>query len=216
VADKTENTSPEEEFELSPEESEAEEEFSLNDPPEDGLTRRWYVLHAYSGRETAVRNMLLSQVQQKNLEHLICNAFVPIEQVEVIKGGQKRISKQKCFPGYVLLQLPEHPETYPDLWMIIRETPSILGFIGSKNVPVPLEDEEVQHILEVVRGERERPKVKIDFEKGERIRIVEGPFANFFGNIEEIDTERNILKVSVEIFDRQTSVEVEHWQIEQI
>jgi transcriptional antiterminator NusG len=216
VADTTRNTNPDEELEHSPEEQEVEEEFTLNEPPEDGLKRNWYVLHAYSGRETAVRDMLLAQVQQQNLEHLICNAFVPIEQVEVIRGGQKRISKQKCFPGYVLLQLPEHPETYPELWTIIRETPSILGFIGSKNVPVPLEDHEVQQILEVVRGERERPKVKIDFEKGERIRINEGPFANFFGNIEEIDLERNVLKVSVEIFDRQTTVEVEHWQIEQI
>jgi len=216
VADTTQNSTPYEEFELSPKEEEAEKGFSLNTPPEDGLNRRWYVLHAYSGRETSVRDMLLAQAQQKNLEHLICNAFVPIEQVEVVRGGQKRVSKQKCFPGYVLLQLPEHPETYPELWAIIRDTPSILGFIGSKNVPVPLEDEEVNQILEVVRGERERPKVKISFDKGERIRINEGPFANFFGNIEEIDSDRNILKVSVEIFDRQTTVEVEPWQIEQI
>ncbi len=163
-----------------------------------------------------MREMLLARAQQMENPDWLTNVFVPIEQVEVVRGGEKRISKHKCFPGYVLVQLPEHPENYPELWHMIKETPSITGFIGSRNAPVPLEDGEVQSIIEVVRGERERPKPKLDFDVGERVRINDGPFANFLGRIEEINAERGIVRVMVEIFERQTSVEVEFWQVEQI
>lgn len=196
--------------------SPADEMIQLREPPDDGIKRRWYVLHAHSGQETAVKDMLLARRDQLSNPDLITNVFVPIEQVEVVRSGQKRISKHKCFPGYVLLQLPEHPEKYPDLWHMIQETPNVSGFIGPRNAPAPLEDSEVQAILEVVRGERERPKPKLDFAVGERVRICDGPFANFLGRIEEIDNERGTVKVMVEIFERQTSVEVEFWQIEQI
>jgi len=188
----------------------------LREPPADGITRRWYALHAHSGQESAVREMLLSRAQQLENPDLLTNVFVPIEQVEVVKSGQKRMSKHKCFPGYVLVQLPEHPEKYADLWHMIKDTPSVTGFIGSRTVPVPLDDTEVQSIIEVVRGERERPKPKLDFEVGERVRINDGPFANFLGKIEEINAERSVVKVMVEIFERQTNVEVEFWQVEQI
>lgn len=188
----------------------------LREPPEDGIPRRWYALHAHSGQESTVREMLLSRAQQLEKPDLLTNVFVPIEQVEVVRSGQKRMSKHKCFPGYVLVQLPEHPEKYADLWHMIKETPSVTGFIGSRTVPVPLEDTEVQSIIEVVRGERERPKPKLDFEVGERVRINDGPFANFLGKIEDINAERSIVKIMVEIFERQTSVEVEFWQVEQI
>ncbi len=198
------------------ESSSPEKEFQLRDVPQDGIKRRWYVLHAHSGQEGAVKEMLLARSQQLENPELLVNVFVPIEQVEVTRGGQKRVSRHKCFPGYVLVQLPERPETYADLWHMIKDTPSVTGFIGSRNAPVPLEDSEVQSIIEVVRGERERPKPKLEFEVGERIRITEGPFANFLGKIEEIDPDRGIVKVMVEIFERQTSVEVEFWQVEQI
>ena len=192
------------------------ESVQLREVPDDGIARRWYALHAHSGQESTVREMLLSRAQQIDNPNLLANVFVHIEQVEVNRGGQKRMSKHKCFPGYVLVQLPEHPEQYADLWHMIKETPSVTGFIGSRTVPVPLEDSEVQSIIEVVRGERERPKPKLDFEVGERVRINDGPFANFLGKIEEINGERSIVKVMVEIFERQTSIEVEFWQVEQI
>ena len=198
------------------EEEVVNESVQLREPPDDGISRRWYALHAHSGQESAVREMLLSRAQQIDNPDLLTNVFVPVEQVEVVRSGQKRLSKHKCFPGYVLVQLPEHPEKYADLWHMIKETPSVTGFIGSRTVPVPLEDEEVQSIIEVVRGERERPKPKLDFEVGERVRINDGPFANFLGRIEEINAERSVVKVMVEIFERQTSVEVEFWQVEQI
>ena len=188
----------------------------LREPPDDGIPRRWYALHAHSGQESTVREMLLSRAQQIDNPDLLTNVFVPIEQVEVVRAGQKRMSKHKCFPGYVLVQLPEHPEQYAELWHMIKETPSVTGFIGSRTVPVPLENSEVQSIIEVVRGERERPKPKLDFEVGERVRINDGPFANFLGKIEEINAERSVVKVMVEIFERQTNIEVEFWQVEQI
>lgn len=202
---------------IPPEEiSQEDDNLQLREAPDDGIKRRWYVLHAHSGQEGAVKEMLLARAQQLENPELLTNVFVPIEQVEVVRAGQKRVSKHKCFPGYVLVHLPEHPENFADLWHMIKDTPSVTGFIGSRNTPAPLEDSEVQAIIEVVRGERERPKPKLDFEVGERIRINDGPFANFLGKIEEIDAERGIVKVMVEIFERQTSVEVEFWQVEQI
>lgn len=198
--------------ELSPEEV----DLQLREVPQDGIKRRWYVLHAHSGQEGAVKEMLLARAQQLENPQWLVNVFVPIEQVETMRSGQKRVSKHKCFPGYVLVQLPEHPEKNAELWHMIKDTPSVTGFIGSRNTPVPLEDGEVQSIIEVVRGERERPKPKLEYEVGERIRIIDGPFANFLGLIEEIDADRAVVKVMVEIFERQTSVEVEFWQVEQI
>lgn len=139
-----------------------------------------------------------------------------MEEVAEIKSGEKKISKRKFFPGYVLVQLPEHPERNAELWQMIKETPGVSGFIGSRTVPVPLDNAEVNAILEEVRGDRERPKPKVDFEHGERVKIIDGPFSNFLGNVDEVNVERGTLKVMVEIFERLTSVEVEFWQVEKI
>ncbi len=184
--------------------------------PDDGIRRRWYALHAYSGQEGAVKKNLLANAQQEGLEHLIQEILVPMEEVAEIKSGEKRISKRKFFPGYVLVRLPEHPERNPDLWHLIKNTSGVSGFIGARAAPVPLDDSEVQAIIEEVRGERERPRPKVAFEEGERVKIIDGPFANFMGNIDEINEERGKLKVMVEIFERLTSVEVEFWQVEKM
>jgi transcriptional antiterminator NusG len=183
---------------------------------DDGIKRRWYALHAYSGQEGNVRKNLIKHAEQAGLLNLITDVLVPMEQVAEIKSGEKKISKRKFLPGYVLLRLPEHPEKHADLWHMIMETPGISGFIGTKNCPVPLANDEVQAIIEETRGERERPKPKVQFEHGERVKIIEGPFSNFLGNIDTIDAERGRLKVMVEIFERLTSVEVEFWQVEKI
>jgi transcription termination/antitermination protein NusG len=201
------------------EEEEAEdtrEMLELREVPDDGLTRRWYAIHSHSGQESNVRQMLLAGAEQLDNPDLITNVFVPMEKVTEVRGGSTRTAQHKFFPSYVLLQLPEHPEQYPDLWHLIRETTGVTGFIGSRNHPVPLEDEEVNAIIEVIRGERERPKPKVAFEKGERIKIIDGPFANFLGRIDEINAERGTMKVMVEIFERLTSIEVEFWQVEQV
>jgi len=183
---------------------------------DDGIKRRWYAIHAHSGQEGNVRRNLMVLAELEDLTSKIANVLVPMEKVAEIKSGQKRISKRKFFPGYVLVQLPEHPEKDADLWHKIKDTPGVTGFIGSRHEPVPLEDAEVQAILEEIRGERERPKPKVKFEDGERVKIIDGPFANFLGNIDEINPDRGKLKIMVEIFERLTSVEVEFWQVEKM
>jgi len=185
-------------------------------PVDDGIKRRWYAIHAHSGQEGNVRKNLLAMAEQAGIIHLISNVLVPMEEVAEIKAGQKKVSKRKFFPGYVLVHLPEHPERQPELWHLIKEVPGVTGFIGSRTVPVPLEDAEVNAILEELRGERERPKPKVKFEQGERVKIIDGPFANFLGSIDEMNLERGKLKVMVEIFERLTSVEVEFWQVEKV
>lgn len=206
-----------EEAPLDGEESPEEEAPPLIKPiPDDGIRRRWYAIHALSGQEGNVKKSLLVLAEQAGLSDLMPNVLVPMEEVAEIKSGQKRVSKRKFFPGYVLVQLPEHPERSPELWHLIKETPGVTGFIGSRTAPVPLEDAEVTAIVEEIRGERERPKPKVQFDIGERVKIVDGPFSNFLGNIDEINGERGKLKVLVEIFERLTSVEVEFWQVEKM
>lgn len=194
----------------------ATEELAIVPPPDDGIVRRWYALHAHSGQEAAVRQMLLTGAQQKGLGHLVTNVLVPMERVAEMRSGEKKVSKRKFFPGYVLAQLPEHPERHAELWHLIKDTPGVTGFIGSRNAPVPLEESEVLAIVEVARGERERPKPKVSFQTGDRVKIIEGPFANFLGSIAEINHENGTMKVMVEIFERLTSIEVEFWQVEQV
>lgn len=188
----------------------------LPTPKDDGIKRRWYALHAYSGQEGNVKKNLEIRAQQVGLQDLIGEILIPTEEVTEIKAGEKKVSKRKAFPGYVLIQLPPHPERNPELWHMINETPGVTGFIGPKNAPNALDDSEVRGIIEEMRGERERPKPKVRFETGERVKIIDGPFSNFLGNIDEINDERGTVKVMVEIFERLTSVEVEFWQVEKI
>ncbi len=194
----------------------AEEPQLIKEPPADGIKRRWYAIHAHSGQEGSVQQSLLARAAQANMQAQITNVLVPMEEVAEFRSGEKKLSKRKFFPGYVLVQLPEHPEKNADLWHLIKDTPGVTGFIGSRTEPVPLEDSEVIALVEEIRGERERPRPKLSFEVGERVKITEGAFANFMGNIGEINEERGKVKVMIEIFERQTSVEVDFWQVEKI
>ena len=195
---------------------ESQGELTLRPVPDDGLERRWYALHVYSGQEAGVKNMLLQGAEKMGLADQITNVLVPIERVAEVRAGEKKVSKRKFFPGYVLIQLPRNPEKYAELWQLIKDTPGVSGFIGSKTAPVPLDDSEVGAIIEVANGERERPRPKVAFSDGERVKIIDGPFANFLGTIASISPEDGTLKVQVEIFERLTSIEVEFWQVEQI
>jgi transcriptional antiterminator NusG len=199
------------------------EEIEYEDPrdnpiyvKDDGVERKWYALHAYSGQEGTVRRNLWAVAEQDGVDEHIGAILVPMEEVAEVKSGEKKISKRKFFPGYVLVQLTPHPEKNPELWQTINECPGVSGFIGSKRMPVPLEDREVAAILEELRGERQRPRPKVNFELNERVKIIDGPFANFLGNVDAIDAERGRLRVMVEIFERLTSVEVEYWQVEKM
>ena len=186
------------------------------DAPDDGLTRRWYAVHVHSGQEASVQRTLVAQAEVEGLSELIINVLVPMEEVVEFKSGEKKVTKRKCFPGYLLAQLPEHPERYADLWHLIKETHGVTGFIGSRNEPVPLEDSEVMELVQEISGERERPRARVNFDIGERLKIIDGAFANFFGNVSEINEERGKMKVMIEIFERETSVEVEFWQVEKL
>ena len=196
--------------------AEPEETPLIKEPPADGIKRRWYAVHAHSGQEGAVQASLLARAEQAGMQAQITNVLVPMEEVAEFRSGEKKLSKRKFFPGYVLVQLPEHPEKNADLWHLIKDTPGVTGFIGSRTEPVPLDDGEVKALVEEIKGERERPRPKLSFEVGERVKINEGAFANFMGNIGEINEERGKVKVMIEIFERQTSVEVDFWQVEKI
>jgi len=185
-------------------------------PVDDGIKRRWYALHAYSGQESNVMKNLLVHAELAGVRDLIGQVLVPVEEVAEIRSGEKKVSRRKSYPGYVFIQLPVHPERHAELWHMIKEVPGVSGFIGSRTAPVPMEDAEIQAIIEEQRGERERPKPKMKFEQGERVKIIDGPFSNFLGNIDEIHHDSGKLKVMVEIFERLTSVEVEFWQVEKI
>lgn len=197
-------------------EEDPESKLQLRPVPEDGIRRRWYAVHAHSGQEGNVREMLLQGSESLGLADMVCNVLVPMEQVTELRSGEKKLTSRKFFPGYVLVQLPEHPERNAELWQLVKETPGVTGFIGSRNIPIPLEDEEVMAIVEVIRGERERPKIKVAFDSGDQVKIIDGPFANFLGKIFEVNAERGNMKVQVEIFERLTNVEVEFWQVEKV
>ncbi len=187
----------------------------LKPVPDDGIVRRWYALHVLTAKEYEVCDKLLKLAKQRGMENLVVNAFVPKQKVAEVRGGVQKVKEQKCFPGYILVQLPEHPEKYPELWSMIKEVPGVTGFVSSRrNAPTPLSDEEVEEIISIMVGEQEPPKPKLEFAVGDKVKIVEGPFANFTGVIEEINQERGTMKVSVEIFNRATTIEVETWQAE--
>lgn len=183
--------------------------------PQDGIPRRWYALHVLTTKEYEVCEKLKWGAKQRGIEDWVVNVLVPKERVTERRGGTPKVVEHKCFPGYILVQLPEHPEQYPELWSLIRETQGITGFVSSRrNVPTPIPDEEVEGIIAIMTGEQEAPKPKLEFSVGDRVKIVEGPFSNFVGRIEEINVDRSTLKISVEIFSRTTTIEVESWQVE--
>lgn len=179
-------------------------------PNEEDAEMRWYVIHAHSGHENKVRQTLESRAKQEHVEHLVAQIIVPTEEVAEVKGGKKRITSRKIFPGYVLIEMKLTHKT----WYLIRNTSGVTGFIGSGKIPTPLEPEEVESIFEQMRGEQKKPKPKVSFEKDEKVKIIEGPFTNFMGYVDEVNPERGKLKVMVEIFERLTPVELEFWQVE--
>jgi transcription termination/antitermination protein NusG len=176
------------------------------------MAKRWYVLHTYTGHEDRVKENLLKLVATKNLTDKIFNVLVPTEEVVEIKNNKKKVYTRKFFPGYVLVEM----EMDEQVWGVIRTTPGITGFLGG-TTPVPLPEEEIVKILDLSNREHTaKPKPAIMFEKNENVRIIEGPFANFAGIVEEVNMERGKLKVMVTIFGRATPVELDFLQVEKI
>lgn len=176
------------------------------------MAMRWYVLHVYSGFEKKVAESIREQARQKGMEDSFEEVLVPTEEVVEMRRGQKINSERKFFPGYVLLKMDLDDET----WHLVKDTPKVTGFLGSRGKPAPITEAEATRILRQVQEGVERPKPSIIFEIGEQVRVSDGPFTSFNGMVEEVDEERARLKVSVSIFGRSTPVELEYTQVEKL
>jgi transcriptional antiterminator NusG len=174
---------------------------------------RWYVVHAYSGYEKKVAAAIKDRVILNGMEDSIGDILVHTEEVVEIKGGQRRKSERKFFPGYVLVQM----ELNDDSWHMVKATPRVLGFIGGKaDMPAPITDKEADAILQRVQDSEDKPRPKTIFEAGEVVRVIDGPFNDFNGVVEEVNYEKSRVRVSVSIFGRNTPVELEFVQVEKI
>jgi transcriptional antiterminator NusG len=173
--------------------------------------KRWYVVHAYSGFENYVKQALTERIQLDAVEYKFGDILVPTEEVVELRGGQKRKSERKFFPGYVLVEMEMDDQT----WHLVRSTPKVLGFIGgTSDKPAPITPKEAEIILQRVTESSDKPKPKVLFEIGEVVRVTDGPFADFNGVVEEVNYEKNRLRVAVLIFGRSTPVELQFDQVE--
>jgi transcriptional antiterminator NusG len=179
--------------------------------PELITGKRWYVVHAYSGFEKSVQRALQDRIRRAGMEDKFGQILVPVEEVVEMKGGQKAISERKFFPGYVLVEM----EMTDDTWHLVKNTAKVTGFIGgTATKPTPISEKEVQNILHQIQEGVEKPRPKVLFEVGEAVRVREGPFADFHGNVEEVNYDKNKLRVSVTIFGRSTPVELDFSHVE--
>ncbi|RDH88037.1 MAG: transcription termination/antitermination protein NusG [endosymbiont of Escarpia spicata] len=175
------------------------------------MSMRWYVVHAYSGFEARVQTSLAERIERFGMEDKFGEVLVPTEEVVEMRAGQQRKSERKFFPGYVLVQMEMTDET----WHLVKDCPKVLGFIGGTgDRPAPITDKEADAILQRVQEGVEKPRPKVLFEPGEVVRVVDGPFNDFSGVVEEVDYEKSRLKVSVLIFGRSTPVDLEFGQVE--
>jgi transcriptional antiterminator NusG len=174
--------------------------------------KNWYVVHTQTGLEEKVKTALENRITAQKLGDFITKVIIPTEQVSEVRSGKKRISQRKFFPGYLLVEMELNEDTY----FLVRKTPGVTGFIGLGKKPMPLPQQEVDDILKRTEETQVKPSPKTIFEKGEQIRVNEGPFVNFNGTIEEIHPEKGKLKVNVSIFGRATPLELEYWQVEKI
>jgi transcriptional antiterminator NusG len=174
--------------------------------------KKWYVIHTYSGYENRVRDSLESLAEQQNLEDKFGKIFIPTEEVAEIKDGKKNITTKKVFPGYILMEM----DLDDDIWYLVKNTPGVTGFVGPGRQPVPIPQEEVDEIVTKMEETGERPRPRISFETGTKVRIVEGPFQNFTGYISNIDNERGRLRIMVDILGRSTPVDLDFLQVEKL
>ena len=172
---------------------------------------KWYVVHAYSGMEKAVERNIIERIQRAGMQDRFGRILVPTEEVVEVKNGVKRTTERKFFPGYVLVEMVMDDET----WHLVKNTAKVTGFVGgAKNRPAPISEEDVQKILGQMQEGTDKPRHKVEFVIGEYVRVKEGPFTDFNGTVEEVNYERNKLRVSVTIFGRATPVELEFNQVE--
>jgi transcription termination/antitermination protein NusG len=178
-------------------------------PPSD---KKWFIIHTYSGFEQKVADSLKSRADAFGFAHQIGQVLIPTEEVVELRAGKKVTSKRMLYPGYLLVEM----EMNDELWHAVKATPRVTGFVGGGNMPVPLSADEVNSILYRQASSAERPRPKLSFEKNETVRIIDGPFTNFSGKVDEVNPERNTLRVLVTIFGRATPVELDFLQVEKI
>jgi transcriptional antiterminator NusG len=207
VLTETEEESVEEQVDL---EEVDEEELStaveLGEEPDDG--RRWYVVHCYSGYENKVRHNLEQRIETMGMKDRIFDVVVPTEEEIEVKEGKRRTIERRVFPGYILVQMIMTEES----WYVVRNTPGVTGFVGMGNEPTPLRPEEVASIIK--RMEAEAPRIKVTYKIGQKVRIIDGPFNDFIGTVDDIDMERAKVRVMVSFFGRETPVELDFLQVE--
>jgi transcriptional antiterminator NusG len=176
-------------------------------------TKRWYVVHVYSGMEKSVMRALIERINRAGMTEQFGQILVPTEEVVEVKNGQKSVSERRFFPGYVLVEMDMTDET----WHLVKNTPKVTGFIGGKsNKPTPIPAREIDKIMQQVQEGVEKPRPKVLYEVGEQVRIKDGPFTDFNGNVEEVNYEKSKVRVSVTIFGRATPVELEFGQVEKL
>ena len=184
-------------------------------PPEApgaAKVKNWYIVHTYSGFEERVRQNLKQRVEAMGMTDSFGDIRIPTETLVEMKGGKRREIQRKFFPGYIIVEM----EMSDDAWHLVKNTPKVTGFVGSGKEPTPLTSDEVEQILHRVTSTKEKPKPKHTFEKGEHVRITDGPFTNFTGVVEDINLDRSTLKVMVTIFGRSTPVELEFLQVQKV
>lgn len=175
------------------------------------MSKRWYVVHVFSGMEKNVHKTLLERIERADLQHAFGQILIPSEEVVEVKDGKKSISERRIFPGYVLVEMELTDET----WHLVKNTNRVTGFLGgSGNRPTPIPTHEVEKILSQMEEGTEKPRPKVLFEVGEMVRVKEGPFADFNGNVEDVNYEKSKVQVSVTIFGRATPVELDFDQVE--
>ncbi len=180
------------------------------------MDKQWFVLHTLSGQEGKVRDSILKRLKIEEMQEYVGEVLIPTEKVQEVKRGKKTTMTRKFYPGYVLVEMAlydEKRELVEKTWYFTQETPGIIGFVGGER-PVPLRPEEVQSIMQQIEDKKEKVTPKVSFSAGENVKINDGPFLNFTGQIDEVDQERGKLKVSVSIFGRSAPVELEYWQVE--
>jgi transcriptional antiterminator NusG len=176
------------------------------------MSKRWYIVHAYSNFENKVAQSIKDQAAQRHLSEKFDEVLVPTEKVVEVRRGRKVDAERKFFPGYVLVKM----EMTDQAFHLIKNTPKVTGFLGSHDTPMPISEKEAMAILQQVQEGVEHPKPSVSFEVGEQVRVADGPFASFNGVVEEVDEERARLKVEVSIFGRPTPVELEYGQVEKV
>lgn len=175
------------------------------------MAMRWYVVHAYSGFEKSVQKALIEKIDRLEMGHLFGQILVPVEEVMEVKAGRKALTERKFYPGYVFVEM----DMTDDSWHLVKSTPKVTGFIGGSGTkPMPIPVKEVERMMQQVQDGAEKPRHKILFEVGETLRVTDGPFADFTATVQDVDYDKNRLKVTVSIFGRATPVDLEFSQVE--